>query len=175
MPDAPDPSPSPPAPTPAPVAFSYARGVAPVLWVLVALMAIELLVTHLLLAHWFPRAALAVSAVTLALMLWFAGGVLSFARRPVLVGGTELLLRLGWLKRVAVPIARVRAVRREPIVLAPGDRTILNLALVTHPNIAVELSPPLRRRRGVLGMVAHRLDDPAAFEAAVLAAKERCG
>lgn len=145
------------------------------LWVLVALMAIELVVTHLLLAHWFPRTALALSAVTLAAMLWFAGGIASFRRRPVLVGEDELLLRLGWLKEVAVPIAQAQGVRREPIVLAPGDRGVLNLALVAHPNIAVELSPPLHRRGRDISSVAHRLDDPEGFAAAVLASKGRNG
>lgn len=153
-------------------AFGYARGVAPLLWALIALMAIELVVTHLLLAHWFPRAALALSVATLAAMLWFAGGIAGFRRRPVLVGRDALLLRLGWLKRVAVPIAHVQGVRREPIVLAAGDRRVLNLALVAHPNVAVELSPPLRVRGRSVELVAHRLDDPEAFEAAVLAAKE---
>lgn len=162
------------APTPSepPRAFGYARGVAPLLWALVVLMAIELVVTHLLLAHWFPRGALALSVATLAAMLWFAGGIASFRRRPVLVGGDALLLRLGWLKGVSVPIAQVREVRREPIVLSPGDRSVLNLALVAHPNVAVELSPPLRVRRRAIRTVAHRLDDPEAFEAAVLGAKE---
>lgn len=168
------------APVPAdtsepPRAFGYARGVAPMLWALIALGGIELVVTHLLLAHWFPRVALALSALTLAALAWLIGGVLGFGRRPVLVRDADLLLRTGWLKQVVVPLAQVRAVTRDPAAAPRHDGGILDLALIAHPNTVVELSPPLRRRGREVRAVAHRLDDPDSFAAAVRAAKERAG
>jgi hypothetical protein len=45
---------------------------------------------------------------------------------------------------------------------------VLNLALLSYPNILVELREPLAVRRGrMVTAVAHRLDDAAAFERAV--------
>jgi len=48
-------------------------------------------------------------------------------------------------------------------------REVLNLALLAWPNVMVEVDPPVRVRRRAIGAIAHKLDDPAAFAAAIRA------
>ena len=137
------------------------------LWVLVGLSAIELVVIHLLLAVWWPRAASIVSLATLAGMGWLIRVILSFDRLPVRIDEYRVLLRVGTLRCVAVPRAAIVGVRlggwsSDEI----KRRSTLNLALVAWPNVAVDLYEPLPGRRGVVTVV-HRLDDPAGFAAAL--------
>ena len=137
------------------------------LWVLVGLSAIELVVIHLLLAVWWPRAAIIVSLATLAGMGWLIRVILSFDRLPVRIDEDRVLLRVGTLRCVAVPRAAIVGVRLGGWSSNEiKRRSTLNLALVAWPNVAVDLYKPLPGRRGVV-MVVHRLDDPAGFAAAL--------
>ncbi len=134
------------------------------LWVLVGLASIELLVTHLLVSHWFPRVALVLSLASLGLVAWLVRAIVAMRRRPVMIGQDAVLMQVGGFRRVLVPfdaIASVDAAGNE------RDRRALNLALVTHPNVMLELREPLHGRRGEIRRIAHRLDDPAGFIAAV--------
>lgn len=146
--------------------FSYHRSVAPLLWVMVALSGVELTAVHLLLAHWFPRAALAASLLTLAGIGWLVHAILSMRRLPVLVDGERLLLRAGRLKRIEVPIAEVAGLVRDWDAALVRRRDTLNLALLAYPNVVIALTGPRPGRRGIV-RIAHRLDDPAAFGAAL--------
>ena len=49
---------------------------------------------------------------------------------------------------------------------AEKKRGVFNLALINYPNVMLDLDPPLQRKRALIA-VAHRLDDPAGFAAAV--------
>ncbi|WP_245739146.1 hypothetical protein [Sphingomonas rubra] len=147
--------------------FGYRRGIAPMLWVLVALCVVELVVVHLLLAIWVPRAALLVSILTLVGMGWLIRMILSFDGRPVRIEGDCLVLQVGTLRRVTVPLAAVAGVRlRGWSGEEVKRRSTLNLALVAWPNVAVDLAAPLPGRRGIVTIV-HRLDDPHGFAAAL--------
>lgn len=76
------------------------------------------------------------------------------------------------LALVATLAALLRSFRRLPVILA-GDRLIvragfLNLALATWPNVVIDLCRLIAGRRGCpIVAVALRLDDPAAFHAAI--------
>ena len=95
-----------------PLAFTY-RVIAPPLWALVGISAGELLVVHLLLAHWTLRGALALSVLSLCVIGWLVFGLLSMRHLPVLVGDDALVMRAGLIKGARVPIAQVRGLRHE--------------------------------------------------------------
>lgn len=156
-----------PSEAPAPLAFAYSRNLAPPMWAFACIMAMELVVVHLLVRIWSPAAAAILSALTLAMLAWTVMLIRSFARRPVLVGGGEVVMRVGSLREIRVPAARVAGVRTSwpsGALKLPG---VLNLALINYPNIMLDLDPPLRPRRRTIGAVAHRLDDAPGFVAAI--------
>lgn len=145
-------------------AFTYHRALAPMLWVLAGLASIELLVTHLLVAHWFPRVALVLSVASLCGLMWLIRAIAKMRRRPVIVGPDAVLMAVGGFRCVTVPLGAIAGVD------AAGnerDRSALNLALVAHPNVMLELRAPLPGHRRRIRSIAHRLDDPLGFIAAV--------
>ncbi|MFW2853557.1 hypothetical protein ACM61V_16875 [Sphingomonas sp. TX0543] len=153
-------------------AFPYHRAVAPMLWVLVGLATTELVVVHLLVSFWYPRIALALSLASLAGLVWLIRAIAAMKRLPVEIGARALTMRAGGIKSITVPLDAIAGVD------AAGntrDRSALNLALVAHPNVIVDLHEPLPGRRAAR-RIAHRLDDPAAFIAALRGAlAERTG
>jgi hypothetical protein len=152
-----------------PLAFSYGRSVAPLMWMFVWIMAAELAVTHLLVsALWSGTAAGIFSGLTLAALIWTVMLIRSFKRLPVIVGPDEILMRLGSLKPVHVPAGQIAGVRTSWATGAAKKRGVFNLALIAYPNVMLDLDPnfPATRKRP-LSAVAHRLDDPAGFAAAV--------
>ncbi|TCP32693.1 hypothetical protein [Sphingomonas sp. BK235] len=153
--------------------FSYHRGIAPMLWVLACLATIELLVTHALLSVWFPRIALALSALSLVALVWLCRAIASLRRRPVLVAAEQVVLRAGSFRSVVIARGAIAAVRLSGLDAATVKRRdVLNLALIAFPNVLVTLRAPLPGRRAI-SAIAHRLDDPAAFAAALEPLGER--
>ena len=147
-------------------AFFYHRAVAPMMWVLVGLVSIELIVVHLLLAHWSRIAASTLSVLTLGSIAWLIGVVRSFRRLPVLITPDTLVMRVGTLKSATVPLTQVAGLRQTWDGAAVKQRNVLNLALIAYPTVLVELRAPRPGRRAVMAL-AHRRDDPAAFAAAL--------
>ena len=91
-----------------------------------------------------------------------------FKRLPVIVGPDEILMRLGSLKPVHVPAGGVASVRTSWPSGAEKKRGVLNMALINYPNVMLDLDPNFTgTRKRPLTAVAHRLDDPAGFVAAV--------
>jgi hypothetical protein len=154
-----------------PLAFSYSRSLSPLMWAFACIMAIELAVTHLLVASlWSPTAAGIFSLLTLAILVWTILLIRSFKRLPVMVGAGDVLMRLGSLKSVRVPADRIAGVRTSWPGGAEKRSGVLNLALINYPNVMLDLDPPLTGtgpRKRTLIAVAHRLDDAAGFAAAV--------
>ncbi|GAA4222358.1 hypothetical protein GCM10022253_30670 [Sphingomonas endophytica] len=149
-------------------AFSYHRAIAPMMWMLVALMAVEMLVVHALLAFWWPRVALVLTLVSLGTMAWLVRAIRSFRHLPVLIDGDRLVLRAGRLRSVTVERARIVGLRATEWTHAETRaREVLNLALIAFPNVWIDLAEPLAIGRRRIVAVAHRLDDPAAFAAAL--------
>lgn len=153
--------------------FDYHRSVAPMMWVLVALAGIELLVAHFLLALWWPRVALLVSALTLPAVLWLIGLIMSFKRLPVLIVEGHLIMRAGRLREHRIPFDVIAGFREHWTAAELKARGISNLALIAYPNIWIDLTEPIAGRRGTTSAVAHRLDDPIAFRSAVENARGR--
>jgi len=148
--------------------FPYHRGLAPLLWVFAFIMAAELLVTHLLVsALWSGTAAFIFSAISLAALLWTLFFIRALKRRPVLVDADGVTMRVGSLGSVRVPAGSIAGLRTSWPREALKQRGVLNLALINYPNVMLDLDPPLPARKRPLTAIAHRLDDPAGFAAAV--------
>jgi hypothetical protein len=148
-------------------AFSYHRAIAPMLWAFVAIALVELIVVHLLLAHWSHTAALILSALSLASILWLVSVIRSFRRLPVLITPDALVMRVGTLKGATVPLSQVAGLRESWDAELLRRRDVLNLALIAYPNVVVMLHGPLQMGRREVIASAHRLDDPLAFTAAL--------
>lgn len=146
-------------------AFSYHRSVAPMLWVFVALASTELLVVHALLSHWFPQTALVLSGLSLATVIWLVAAIRSFRRLPVLIEADALTMRVGLLKSYRVPLADIVGLRESWTAEELKARQVANLALIAWPNIWIDLAGSVGRR-GVTA-IAHKLDEAAAFKAAL--------
>ena len=136
------------------------------LWVFVALASIELVVDQLLIAHWSRPVALALSVVTFGSVAWLISIIISFRRLPVLITPDALIMRAGTLRSVTVPLTQVAGLRQTWDGATVKQRNVLNLALIAYPNVVVDLRTPRPGRRAVVAL-AHRLDDPAAFAAAL--------
>ncbi|MGK6324259.1 hypothetical protein ACMGDM_14410 [Sphingomonas sp. DT-51] len=148
--------------------FYYHRGIAPMMWMLVALMSVEMLVVHALLAFWWPRVALTLTLVSLGTMAWLIHAIRSFRHLPVLIDGDLLVLRVGRLRSVAVKRTRVARLRASEWTHAEvRARDVLNLALIAFPNVWIDLAEPVSVGRRRIVAIAHRFDDPAAFAAAL--------
>jgi hypothetical protein len=136
-------------------------------------MALELVLVHLLVsALWSHGAALTLSAISLAALVWTILFIRSLNRRPVLVDEAGVTMRIGSLRSVPVPVAHIAGLRtvwsREEL----KQRGVLNFALINYPNVMLDLNPPLPSGRRTYLAIAHRLDDPAGFTAAVARLRE---
>ena len=152
----------------APLAFRYDRALAPLLWAFAFIMVVELALAHLLISTlWSARAAMALSALSLATLVWLVLLIRSLKRMPVLVDADGVTMRVGLLRSQRVPRDRIAGVRRAWPREMLKQRSILNLALINYPNVMLDLDPPLPARRRSLQAVAHRLDDPGRFVAAI--------
>jgi hypothetical protein len=157
-----------------PLSFAYQSKVAPMLWVMIALGTIELLVVHFLISFWSLWVAAILSLLSLASIVWLVLLIRSMKRLPVLVERERLVMRTGSLTEFAVPGANIAAVRTNFPSEAVKERSVLDLGLLAYPNVLVELRRPVERSTGRrTSAVAHCLDDPAAFAAAVKALCER--
>ena len=148
-------------------AFTYHKAIAPMIWVLIGLSTVELVVVHLLLAHWWPRIAVVVGLLTIAGIAWLIRFVLSFRNLPVLLDDDCLLLRVGRLRSVSVPVDRIAGLRQSCDAATLKQSDVLNLALIAFPNVIVDLISPVLVERRHVRSIAHRLDDPAGFAAAL--------
>ena len=146
-------------------AFSYHRAVAPMLWVLLALMIIEAMVVHLLVALWHPWAALLLSKLSLALVGWFILFIRSLRRHPVRVDAEGLTWPIGFLRGLTVPWRQVAGLHVDWTLAELRTAGLFNGALIAHPNIVVALDPPVQAGRRSIRFLAHRLDEPSAFAA----------
>ena len=138
------------------------------MWAFACIMAVELVVVHLLVAALWSRTAAAILSIpSLAALSWTAAFIRSLKRLPVLVDDGKVTMRVGMLKSVDVPSDRIAGVRTSWPGEALKQRAVLNLALINYPNVMLDIDPPLLTRRRTVRSIAHRLDDPSGFVAAI--------
>ena len=147
--------------------FAYHRSVAPMMWVLIVIASVELGVVHLLVSLWSRPAAIILSVLSLSTIVWLVMAIRSFRRLPVRIADGMLTMRAGSIKGVTVPTGNVARARFDFEGAELKEQGVRNLALVAYPNVLVELREPVTSGRRTVRAVAHRLDDPAAFGAAL--------
>lgn len=147
--------------------FTYHHAVAPMMWVLFGLVCIEAIVTHALIAMWNVHVALALSLLSGATAAWVVMLIRSLSRMPVLLNQSELLWPAGALRAVRAPLVGIRGRVADWTLDDLRRAGLFNAALIAHPNIVLALDPPIRRGRHCWHYLAHRLDDPEAFNSAL--------
>lgn len=151
--------------------FAYHRSLGPMIGVLLGIAIVEMCVVHLVVVALFGwTVALVVVVLDLSLVIGLALLLRSFRRLPVTIADGVLTLRAGLLKSVVVPVGQIAGLRASWDAAALKQRGVVNLALVSWPSAVIDLDPPVLTRRGrQVHAVAHKLDDPAAFHAAIAA------
>jgi len=158
-----------------PQEFAYHRSLGPMIGVLLGIAIVEMCVVHLVVGALFGwTVALVVGVLDLSLVIGLALLLRSFRRLPVTIADGVLTLRAGLLKSVVVPVGQIAGLRATWDAAALKQRGVVNLALVSWPSVVIDLDPPVPTRRGrQVHAVAHKLDDPAAFHAAIAALSRR--
>ena len=141
--------------------------------VLAAGLVFEGVAMHLMLTHWSHTAAWIATGFDVYALI----GVLALARslrlQPMLVGESEVLLRLGLLWRVEISRESILVCRRVGHTFeAPRGAGYLSMVKINQPQWVIHLKEPvwakgpygLRRRVNCIGFA---LDDAAGFEAAM--------
>ncbi|RZK61432.1 MAG: hypothetical protein EOO59_05090 [Hymenobacter sp.] len=133
------------------------------------LSVLEMAAAHLVVGHWYPRAAWGLTLLSAYSLLWLLAHGHAVRCRPVLVAGSTLVVRVGMLWQVA--IEKNQIVGLEKITdMPPAAPGLFNAAhlLLTPPNLLLTLAAP-HVVRGPYGLArtAQRLaiyvDEPAAF------------
>ncbi|PZQ22040.1 MAG: hypothetical protein DI569_09650 [Sphingopyxis macrogoltabida] len=153
----------------APIVFGNHRGVVPLLWAFFGLATIEMLAVHLFVALRWPLIGWPLSIASFLSIVWLIGWIRSWQRLPHELHADVLRLHMGSLRSLDVPIDAIAAIEKDPSserLKAAGARSLVALA---HPNRLLVLNRAVGARRPCRA-VAIRLDDPAAFDAAMDAA-----
>jgi hypothetical protein len=135
---------------------------------------IEAVVMHLLLMRWSLAAAVALTGLSLYSLLWLVGDYRATRRRPVVLDGRRLRLRVGLRCHVVVEIEQLASVRllswREVPERAAG---YLNTTRPGRPNVSIELRAPVKITT-LLGLqrpaqrIGLRLVEPQRFRDAIV-------
>jgi hypothetical protein len=155
--------------------FTYHRrnAFAAILIALAAMSVVELFAVHLVVHVRAPRAAWALTAVSLFGVVWIVGFLRAVLLRPVLVTADALEVRTGVQWRLVVPRSAIVAVETGyPKVPRKGTPGWLRAVAIGQPNVVVRLSAPLVAGgpygiRRTVSHVALAVDEPAALAAAL--------
>lgn len=152
------------------LSFTYHRSLAPMMGVLLGLALVEMFVVHIVaVALWRWTVAIALGVIDLSMVVWLVLLIRSFRRLPVTISDGQLTMRAGNLRSIKVPFAAIVGLRDHWDAAALKQPGVVNLALAAWPSVVVDLRAPIAVRRGKLvTAIAHKLDDPAAFRAALL-------
>ncbi len=152
--------------------FAYHRYLAPMMGVLLALQAIEIGVLDVVLRLWSPRIANVLMELGIVALLYLVGVIHSLRLRPILLTDDGLRVRSGVLAEQCVPYADIAELSPEVSATEVKSATTRNMALLAWPNVVVRLARPIGRKpllraRPAIQAIAFRVDDPAAFIAAL--------
>lgn len=134
------------------------------MWVFFALSLIELVVVHLFVALKWPVIGWTLTIVSALGAIWLVFWIRSFRTMPHRLEQDRLILHLGSLKTVSVELPNIARITRTFEQGALDKKGIINLAGIAYPNRCIELSEAMERGKT---KVFIRLDDPAAFDAAL--------
>lgn len=141
--------------------------------VMAAGLVFEGVAMHLLLLRWSHTAAWVATGFDVYALIWVLALARSLRLQPILVGESELVLRLGLLWRVEISRENILACRRVGHTFeAPQQAGYLSLVKINQPQWVLELREPvwvkgpygLRRWVSSIGVA---VDDAAGFESSV--------
>jgi hypothetical protein len=149
--------------------FDYHRGLTPIIGVILALALIESIVVHIVaMALWGWKVAVVLALIDLSLVVALVAILRSFRAFPVTIEGRRITMRTGRRMTFAVDVDDIAGFRTSWDSAAIKRKTTLNFALASWPNLVFDLKTPRQvRRRRIISTIAHRLDDPSAFHAAI--------
>ncbi|MBO6768830.1 MAG: hypothetical protein JJ901_11100 [Erythrobacter sp.] len=153
-------------------AFDYHRFLLPMIYVFLALQAIELAVMHFLLMQWNATVAWIWFGLGIASGLWIIGLAQGFRLHPVLLTDEGLRVRSGIMVDVLVPYVAIAGVMPSFDAAQVKAKDTLNHAVLSWPNAMLKLDRaiivrPLIGAEREIVRVALRIDDSAAFLAAL--------
>lgn len=155
--------------------FAYHRSLAPLMAMFLVIASVELLVVHLLVSLWSRRVAWVLTAISVAGLVWVVRFMRSLKALPVIVGADSVTFRTGRLMRLDVPTAHIAGLRRVWTGSDMKRAGVLKMSLLAYPNVFVDLVTPqpfvLAGRSRSIDAIAHRLDDPSGFAAALSRSK----
>ncbi|XJJ68010.1 hypothetical protein WBP07_03020 [Novosphingobium sp. BL-8A] len=154
--------------------FTYHRHLAPMMGALLALQAIEIAVLDVVLRLWSPRIANVLLELGIVALLYFVGLIRSLRLRPILLTDKGLRVRSGLLVERCVAYRDIAGLAPEISAAEVKSGATHNMALLAWPNVVVRLASPIERKpllraRPPIRAIAFRVDDPAAFNAALTA------
>lgn len=146
--------------------FANHAGVTPMLWVLTGLATLETFAVHLFVALKWPWIGWPLTMLSAASVAWLVSWIRSWRRLPHTLADGVLTLHMGSLRQLAIRLCDIRLVSATVNDTIVKARTCRNLVPVAYPNRVIFLRTPLVGKRQV-DAIAIRLDDPAAFDAAL--------
>lgn len=150
--------------------FAYHRSLSPMIAVLMGLGFVEIIVIHIVaMALWGWKAAILLGLIGVSAMIALIAFLRSL-RLPITLVDRTLTMRTGRRIAVTVDVADIKGFRDQWSAADLKRPDVLNMALITWPNIVLDLNRPMTRRRRQVSAVAHRVDDPAAFREAIIRA-----
>jgi hypothetical protein len=139
--------------------------------IILGLACVETFAVHIVaVALWGWTVAIVLGLLDVSLIASLLWLLRAFRRCPITLQGDLLTMRTGARLHVAVPIDTIVGFWASWIAEDLKAPHVLNMALAAWPNIVIDLDRPIRRRRKSITTIAHCVDDPVAFRAAVLAA-----
>ena len=141
------------------------------LGLLLGIALVETFTVHIVaMAVWGWRMASVLLGIDVSAVIALILLLRSFRRLPVLIEAGTLTMRAGSLKAITIDIDRIAGLRKHWDADSIKQRQgVLNLALIAWSNVVVDLKVPIGTGRRQVAAVAHRLDEPEAFRAALAA------
>lgn len=149
-------------------AFSYHTYLNPMIAAILVLQVLEMSVVHLLLMSWMPTVAWVLLALSAYGVIWMIALLKSFRINPVLLTDNTIRARSGMMHDVAIPRDLVADSETGFTSAELKDKRILNLAILSSPNVCLRFSRPLTIPTPFGGTreldgVALRLEESSAF------------
>ena len=149
-------------------AFAYHTYLTPMIATFLALQLIELSVVHLLLMLWNPLVAWICFGFSVWGLIWTTALLKSFRIKPVLIGPDAVRVRNGIIYDFEIPMDCISTERNAFTTEELNGKSILNLAILSSPNVSLRFTKPLAirtffgRTKEISG-VGLRLDESNAF------------
>lgn len=148
--------------------FGYHRHLAPQMWALLALVVIEAMAEHILIAHWSPHVGFVLAVVGDVSVVYMIGLVKSLRLLPVLLTQEGVRVRAGMMIDRFIPYDQIAGVRSALSGEDVRAATTWSMGLLAWPNVMIDLKVPIRRRGLKPGgrlatSLAFRLDEPEPF------------